>query len=245
MKILGVIPARMTSSRFPGKPLADIGGKPMIIHVAEKVAQALGKSAVLVATDTQEIYQVANDYGYQAIYTSENCLTGTDRLVEVSHKMEADIYLNIQGDEPLLDPNDINKVLDVKVKNTDKVVNAMCPLSPTENPNSATLPKVVFSESKELIYMSRLAIPGNKSDKAPSYFKQVCIYAFTKEELMLFGSVKNKTLNEQFEDIEILRFLDLGYPVQMVEVEASSMAVDTLEDLKKVREIYDQLQKNV
>lgn len=237
MKVLGVIPARKKSSRFPDKPLADIHGLPMIIHVAQKVEEALGKEAVLIATDDEGIRTTVTSYGYNVMMTSENCLTGTDRLSEVSSKTDADIYLNIQGDEPMIDPEDILSVLKIKNQFPKYVVNAMCDLKPSEDPHSLNIPKLVVNNKNELIYMSRMAIPGTKNGAEVSYKKQVCIYAFNQKELELFSSTKKKTVNESYEDIEILRFIDLGYPVKMVEVSESSVAVDTPEDLEIVRQL--------
>ena len=115
-EIIGVIPARYKSSRFPGKPLQKILGKPMIIHVAEKVEQALGRENTIIATDDVRISEVVKSYGYQFIMTSENHKTGTDRLYEVSQKIEAKIYINIQGDEPVINPDDILKIAEHKNK---------------------------------------------------------------------------------------------------------------------------------
>jgi len=235
MKAIGVIPARYKSSRFPGKPLVDLLGKPMIIWVCELVEQALGKENTYVATDDDRIAQVVNEYGYTTVMTSPNNLTGTDRLAEVSRSIDADIYINIQGDEPMIDPADITKVKQVKQENPDTIINAMTKITADEDPSSVNLPKVITALNNDLIYMSRLAIPGNKSgEQHGDYFKQVCIYAFTKEELALFASRDTKTPLENHEDIEILRFLEMGKKIKMVEVSKSSLAVDVPSDLEKV-----------
>ncbi len=116
MKVIGIIPARYKSSRFPGKPLALILNKPMIIWVCEIVEKALGKENTFVATDDKQIKETVLKHGYNVVMTSENCLTGTDRLWEVAQKIKADIYVNIQGDEPTLDPNEIYGLLSEKTK---------------------------------------------------------------------------------------------------------------------------------
>lgn len=235
MKAIGVIPARFKSSRFPGKPLVKILGKPMIIWVCEVVEAALGLENTYVATDNDEIAETVKDFGYTAIITSEDNLTGTDRLAEVSKKIHADIYINVQGDEPLVEPSDIKKVLKVKLENKDTIVNAMTKITSDEDPSSLNLPKVITDLNNNLVYMSRLAIPGNKSGTMfGDYYKQVCIYAFTKNELALFASRKTKTPLESKEDIEILRFLEMGKKIKMVEVNKSSLAVDVPSDLEKV-----------
>ena len=233
--ILGVIPARYKSSRFPGKPLKDILGKPMIIHVAEKVEKAIGKDNTIIATDDLRIAKVVKEYGYNCIITSDTHKTGTDRLYEVSQKIDAKMYINIQGDEPIINPADIVKIISGKNKFPDKIINGYSLISNIEDPESYNIPKVIFNEENELIYMSRLAIPAIKSGNIkPVYYKQVCIYAFNKKELKAFGERTKKTTLESFEDIEILRFLEMGYPIKMILTDSISLAVDVPDDILKV-----------
>lgn len=236
MNVVGIIPARYESSRYPGKPLIKLLNKPMIIWVSEIVAKALGKENTYVATDSNLIGDIVEKAGFNVVMTSSKCLTGTDRIYEASLKIEADIYLNIQGDEPLIDPKDIFEVLAMKRKYLGAVTNGMKKLSIHEDPNDINIPKVLVNENNDLIYMSRLAIPGIKSKKneRPQYYKQVCIYAFTKEELSKFASKDKKAEYERFEDIEILRLFDLGIPVKMVETISNSLAVDIPGDVEKV-----------
>ncbi|SHI30559.1 3-deoxy-manno-octulosonate cytidylyltransferase (CMP-KDO synthetase) [Arenibacter nanhaiticus] len=239
MKIVGVIPARFKSSRFPGKPLIDIVGVPMIIRVARIVEKALGKENTYIATDDVRIKDVAESYGFKVVMTSGNCLTGTDRVYEFSQQIEADIYVNVQGDEPLLNYLDILNVAKAKEQSFDYVTNGMCEISENEDANNINIPKVLVNKDNKLIYMSRLPIPGIKDVNAkdtPKYLKQVCIYGFSKNDLELFGSTSEKAIYEGFEDIEILRFFDLGIPVLMVETSGSSLAVDVPEDVKKVEQ---------
>ena len=237
MKIVGVIPARYQSSRFPGKPLVDLNGIPMIIRVAIIVEKTLGKENTYVATDDIRIKNVVESYGYKTVMTSSSCLTGTDRVYEFSKQISADIYVNVQGDEPLLDPEDIQKIIDVKKKNMNCIVNGMCSLTSDESPENVNIPKVVTNKFNKLIYMSRLAIPGVKTKvehNKPNYKKQVCIYAFSQIELEAYGSQEEKASFEGFEDIEILRFFDLNIPIKMVETSGSSLAIDVIEDVAKV-----------
>lgn len=239
MKIVGVIPARYKSSRFPGKPLIRLNGVPMIIRVARIVERALGRENTYVATDDEQIKTLVESFGYNVVMTSESCLTGTDRVFDFSKQIEADIYVNIQGDEPLLDYRDILKIVDVKKDNFESVINGMCILSEDENPDNINIPKVLVDINNNLIYMSRLAIPGAKSSVISEdriFKKQVCIYAFNKKELEAFGGMNKKAIYENFEDIEILRFFDLNIPIKMVETSGSSLAVDIIEDVKKVEE---------
>lgn len=239
MRIVGVIPARYKSSRFPGKPLISLNGVPMIIRVARIVEKAFGKSHTYVATDDNRIKDIVESYGFKAIMTSENCLTGTDRVYDFSKKIDADIYVNIQGDEPLLDYNDILRIADFKKNNYDHVINGMCEISNDEDPNNINIPKVLVDCNNKLIYMSRLAIPGVKDFRMSNdriFHKQVCIYAFNKFELETFGKTSKKTIYENFEDIEILRFFDLNIPIKMVQTTGSSLAVDVIEDVAKVEQ---------
>lgn len=236
MKTIIVIPARYKSSRFPGKPLVPLLGKPMILWVAELSAKAVGKEFVYVATDDHRIADVVERAGYQVVMTSDKALTGTDRLAEVAEKIEADIYINVQGDEPLVKPKDINKIIDTKINYPHEVINGYCLLDLDEDPNNVNIPKVVFTEDKRMIYMSRIALPGFKEEKnvPKSYYKQVCIYAFSQQELLKYGDFGRKSTIEQFEDIEILRFLEWGQAVRMVETNPGSLAVDVLSDVKDV-----------
>ena len=168
--------------------------------------------------------------------TSTHARTGTDRLWEAAQQIDAEFYINIQGDEPLLDPEDICQIVREKQERISGVVNGMCCLSEDEDPDSPNIPKVVSSEDGRLIYMSRQPIPGFKdqANRPERYMKQVCIYAYTRGELALFGGLGRKTYLEEREDIEILRFLDLSIPVYMVETRGASLAVDIPEDVERV-----------
>jgi 3-deoxy-manno-octulosonate cytidylyltransferase (CMP-KDO synthetase) len=230
-----IIPARYKSSRFPGKPLALINGKPMVIHVCEKAEQAVGRENVYVATENSEIAEVVKQYGYKVIITSDTCLTGTDRVAEASKEVTADIIVNVQGDEPMIDPQDIIRAIEQKKSNPDHVINCMSKLHRDESSYDKKIPKVVCDLQNNLLYASRNSIPGTKEGEASNIYKQVCIYAFTKTQLSIFESNK-KTPLEQEEDIEILRCLEKGIPVRMVEVEKVSYAVDYPEDVLIIEE---------
>ncbi|PHQ28288.1 3-deoxy-manno-octulosonate cytidylyltransferase [Leeuwenhoekiella nanhaiensis] len=236
MRKLGIIPARYKSSRFPGKPLIEILGIPMIIRVANIVADALGKENTIIATEDNRIKKLVESYDFQVVMTSENCLTGTDRVWEVAKQIKADIYINIQGDEPVLDPRDILKIAEEKVNFPDYVINGMIDIGSNEDPNNINIPKVLVNRNNELIYMSRLAIPGKKEQTTdlPKYKKQVCIYAFSYNDLKAYGEANGKAEYEKFEDIEILRFFDFNIPIKMVETSRNSLAVDVIEDVANV-----------
>jgi len=237
MRTVIIIPARFKSSRFPGKPLAPILGKPMIIWVADIASSATEKENVFIATDDERIANLVNKYGYQCILTNETCLTGTDRVAEAASQIDADIFVNLQGDEPLINPLDIKKVIAAKEKNFNYVVNSYCEIGSNEDPTDPKLPKVIFNANKELIYISRQAIPGTKNNSKiiNKFFKQVCIYAFNNEELQRFYSYGKKSLIEEIEDIEIIRFFELNSKILMVEAH-QSLSVDFPHDIEKVEE---------
>ena len=236
MRTVAFIPARYASSRLPGKPLVELLGVPMIVHVARRTAAALGSENTYVVTDDERISEVALEYGFQVIMTSSSALTGTDRVAEAAEAVEADIYVNVQGDEPMIDPESIRSVVSEKMRCPGAVINAMAVIGGGEDVHSVNIPKVVTNESRRLLYMSRNALPGFKDPLcAPKqYWKQVCIYAFTRAELRAYAGLGRKSVVEQSEDIEILRFFDVGIDVQMVEVAAGSLAVDVPGDIARV-----------
>lgn len=244
MKVVGIIPARYASTRFPGKPLVPLLGKPMVIWVSEIASRALGRENVYVATDDKRIFNTAIQYDFKSIMTSNHALTGTDRIWEASKTIDADIYINIQGDEPMALPQDIKDAVEAKKIYRDEVVTGMCQIQKDEDPHNVNLPKVITTEDGRMIYMSRLAIPGTKSlEKKPiTYWREVCIHAYNKKELKLFGEFGRKSYLERFEDIEILRFLEVGVPVRMIKIGRSSKAVDTPEDALIVEKHLKELQ---
>jgi 3-deoxy-manno-octulosonate cytidylyltransferase (CMP-KDO synthetase) len=191
-----------------------------------------------VATDDERIAAVARQAGYRAVLTSEDNLTGTDRVAEAASQVDADVYLNIQGDEPVLDVEDVRSVLEAKLERPHWIANGFCYLSESEDPASPHIPKVVTTESGRLVYMSRAALPASKDRAlAPSvYKKQVCIYAYSYQELAEFKAFGRKGSLESYEDIEILRFLELGREVFMVETQGDSVAVDIPEDVGRAEQ---------
>lgn len=234
MKYAVVIPARYQSSRFPGKPLIDLNGKSMIQHVWERCCLAVGQELVYIATDSEKIEEVCTGFGGQVIMTSSSCMTGTDRLAEANKKLNADFIINVQGDEPLIEPDDICKVIEAYKNEPNTIVNAMCKIESEEEFRSFTVPKVVVSKSNKLLYMSRSPIPISKNDEFCFAYKQVCIYAFSKIHLEFFASHSTKTKVEKVEDIEILRFLENDFIIKMLEVDSGSIAVDTPADVNRV-----------
>lgn len=241
MKYLIVIPARLKSTRLPNKPLIKILGKEILLRTYERCLSAVDSpEKIVVATDHKSIVSFCESHSIQVILTSENCLTGTDRVAEVAQKITADTYINVQGDEPVLDPEDLSKVIKAAEKDPTMVYNGYAEIEQETNYYSPNIPKVIFHPStKKLMYMSRAAIPANKQFGFEKAWKQVCIYAFPKDSLMAF-STSQKTPLEAIEDIEVLRFLELGYSVQMISLSGKSIAVDVPEDIQKVETYLDE-----
>ena len=238
MKTVIIIPARYKSTRFPGKPLTLILGKPMILWVAELCAEVLPAEFVYVATEDFQIKEIVEKAGFNVVMTSNKCLTGTDRLAEAAAQIEADIYVNVQGDEPLLNPTDILKIIEAKKLYPNEIINGYCKIGDNEEPESVNIPKVIFNENQQMVYMSRNLLPGAKTKDffPPHYYKQVCIYAFNKQELIDYAEFGRKGTLEYYEDIEILRFLDIGVNIRVVETKNISLAVDVPKDVLRVEE---------
>ncbi|MDD2741871.1 MAG: 3-deoxy-manno-octulosonate cytidylyltransferase, partial [Rhodocyclaceae bacterium] len=243
MKTCVIIPARYSSSRFPGKPLALLLGKPMVLWCAELAAKAVGRDHTYVATEDDRIKAVVESAGFNAVMTSKAALTGTDRLAEAADLLDYDIYINVQGDEPLVNPADILAVEKKKKGAMNCIVNGYCWISPDEDPHSVNIPKVVSTEGGRLLYMSRAAVPAFKDPAcAPKQFKkQVCIYAFTRDELKAYKAFGRKSEVEFSEDIEILRFFEIGKEIMMVQTEPGSLAVDVPEDIPGVEAALQKL----
>ncbi|MFC2025028.1 3-deoxy-manno-octulosonate cytidylyltransferase [Chloroflexota bacterium] len=240
MKIIGVIPARYKSSRFPGKPLADICGKPMIWWVYQQAIQVPEFEKVYVATDDERIEAECKNLGIDVVMTSDKPPTGTDRAGEVAEQIKADIYVNIQGDEPLLQPDTIRKAIIPFESNTRpiSVTNLMTEIKRMTDISDSTVPKVVVNSKNEAVFLSRLPVPYPKGTSDVRYFKQVCVYGFTSDALRSFCEWPKGSL-EKAEDIELLRFIENRMIVQMVEVEQDTVAVDTPADLETVRKIIE------
>jgi len=232
-----VIPVRFDSKRFPGKPLKKILGKEMIIRTVEQCKKSKFLKCVYVATDSKIIFNLLKKKNFEnVIMTPKKCITGTDRIAYFAKKIKAKTYINVQGDEPIIKPNDIDKIYKYAKKNRNEVINGYAKIknySELKNPN---IPKVVFDDKKNLIYISRSLIPFVKNFNSHDYYKQICVYAFPRKKLMkVFKNKKSKI--EKKEDIEILRFLENNICVKMVKLSGESKAVDTRKDVIEVKEI--------
>ena len=236
MKIIGVIPARYESSRFQGKPLVDICGKIMIERVYLQAKKVKEIDEVIVATDDDRIYSACIKRNIDCMITSNQHKTGTDRVGEVAKKVMADIYVNIQGDEPLIEPETIRKAIIPFMEQTNskiQVTNLMtCIKNPVDLIN-ATVPKVITSSEGRGIYLTRSAAPFPKGSVNVDYYKQVCVYGFTPAALQYYCNAARGKI-ESIEDIEILRFIEAGYYVKFIEVDSDTIAVDTPHDLERV-----------
>ena len=238
MKIIGVIPARYKSSRFPGKPLADVAGKPMIWWVYNQCKKVPDFTEVYVATDDEKIEKACIEHGINVVMTSDSHKTGTDRIGEVARKIEADLYVNIQGDEPLIEPETIAKAIKPFYDNPDlQITNLMTKINDPVDAVNFTVPKVITNKDGIGIYLTRATAPYPKGSIDYAYYKQVCVYGFKPEALQFYcdyGMKYGKAKIEAVEDIEILRFIENGYKVQYIEVDSNTIAVDTPNDLEKV-----------
>lgn len=236
MKAIGIIPARMKSSRFPGKPLVDILGMPMVIHVLKRAQLSKNLSEVFVATDSSEIFDCVLSYGGKAIMTSTAHQTGTDRIAEASDKLTCDVVVNIQVDEPLVKPEDIDKL--VECMRADPAVNFATLVCKTPQFCKITECKVVMDCNKDIIYMSRSDIPSNARSRIQYLHKLYCVVAFRKDWLKKFSCWPQTGL-EQIEYIEYLRILENGYRMRAIVVDGYTDSVDTLEDLQIVLDLME------
>lgn len=234
MKVVAVIPARYKSSRFEGKPLADVHGKPMVYRVYKQVEQVKEINEVYIATDDVRIAEVCILFGLKYIMTSAEHPTGMDRVAEVATKIPADLYVNVQGDEPLLEPQTIAQaILPFQEDDSLAVSNLMAKIQNPVDLLNSNIPKVVTNCAQYALYLTRSPAPYPKTCLQYDFFKQVCVYGVRPDVLMKFASWKRGRL-EEIEDIEILRFLENGVSVKFFKVETESIAVDTCEDLQRV-----------
>jgi 3-deoxy-manno-octulosonate cytidylyltransferase (CMP-KDO synthetase) len=235
LSVLGVIPARYQSTRFEGKPLVLINGIPMIKRTYMQAIKSAMLTDVIVATEDQRIVDYCQSENIPVTMTSDQCLTGTDRLVEVGTNKDYDFYINIQGDEPVIDQSAISQLVTEFQKYGEKYLayNLYKVIDDQTEIDSPTIIKVIVNQLDELMYMSRLPVPYSNSERVAVFKQQIPVYGFTREALKVFAQ-KSKTLNEQFEDIELLRFVDMGYPLKMAETFADSIAVDVPADVQKV-----------
>ena len=234
MSFVVIIPARYRSSRLMGKPLIKLKGIPMIVRTYRQCIKAVNKKYVYVATDDKRIKKVCETNNIKVVMTSKNCLTGTDRVYEASKLLNAKFYINVQGDEPLFNPKDLSKLIKEARKYPKDVITGYCKISDKKQFYDLNVPKVILSRDSFIIYASRAPVPSNKKNKFIKAWRQICAYSFPKEKLKMFYQVKKKTQIEKIEDIEYLRFLELGIKLRGLKMSKKSIAVDTKEDVAAV-----------
>lgn len=238
-KVIAVIPARWASSRFPGKPLALIKGKPMIQWVFEQTSKAKSVSEVIVATDDARILEAVNGFGGNAVMTSPDHESGTDRIAEVARDRNCEIVVNVQGDEPLIPPANIDLIVQPLLEGTsESTVTLRILIKTRDELMDRNITKVVVDKSDSALYFSKAPIPWDRDDTKvdplkPFWYKHIGLYAYRKKFLMEFSSLPGSGL-EKIEKLEQLRILENGFSIKVVETDLDSIGVDCEADLAMV-----------
>ena len=237
MKIIGIIPCRYRSTRFPGKPLAMISGKPMVWHVWSQTKKSKRLHRIVVATDDDLIYNVCQEYGIEVIMTSSLHLTGTDRVAEVAKQIEGEVFVNIQGDEPLIDPHGIDQLISMLIANREiQIINAYSCIDDASDIVNSNIVKVITSNMENALAYSRSPIPHPKNSK-PIYKRQIGLYAFRRNAILKFSALPVGNL-ESSEGVEMFRYLENGYTIKMIEIdERGSIPVDEPGDILRVEKL--------
>lgn len=238
MRVIGVIPARYESSRLPGKPLADIVGRPMIQWVYEKAVSSKLLNELVVATDDERIIAAVRSFGGRAVMTDPNLSTGSDRVAEVVRERDEDIVVNIQGDEPFLDPLMIDEIVEPLLKEADlPMCTCMHEVVREEDFNDPNVVKVVTDLEGNALYFSRSLIPYPRKREGLRVFEHIGIYAYRREFLLTLASLAQTPL-ERLESLEQLRVIEHGNRLKVVETKRPyfALSVDTQEDLETARE---------
>lgn len=248
MRIVVIIPARLGSFRLPGKVLLDICGKPMIQHVYEAARKATKIDDVYIATDAEEVKDVCSTFTDKIIMTSAVHKSGTDRLAEAIEKIDCDYVINVQGDEPLIDPKLIDALAMQMQASDEEMVSAMHKIISTSELKSPNAVKVTVDNRSYALYFSRSIIPHHRDDweallnhyeviPAPlRFYKHIGIYGYSTSFLKIYANLE-QTYLEKLEKLEQLRVLENGFNIKMIETEYEPVGVDTLEDLERVKEL--------
>ncbi|MFC1569348.1 3-deoxy-manno-octulosonate cytidylyltransferase [bacterium] len=243
--VIGVIPARYNSYRLPGKPLAMIGEKTMIQWVYEQASLARNLSQVLVATDDSRIEDAVQQFGGNVVMTSKSCQSGTDRVAEAVQNLEVDIVVNIQGDEPFINPKEVDLVADILIHDSEAFMGTLVKrIFHVDELTSINTAKVIINKKGYALYFSRNPIPFYRDLKDPkewlkshSYYKQIGIYSYRKSFLNQITQWAPSPL-EISEKLEQLRVLEHGFLIKVAETDSEAICVDTPEDLERVRQIH-------
>jgi 3-deoxy-manno-octulosonate cytidylyltransferase (CMP-KDO synthetase) len=239
MKAVGIIPARWHATRLPGKPLAEIAGRPMIQHVYERACQAASLAQVVVATDDERILAAVQSFGGEAVLTSPEHRSGTDRAAEAAEPLAADVVVNIQGDEPLIDPHAIDSLVAPLESELELSMTTLAvPIRSAEEIEDPGVVKVVIDHRGYAMYFSRYPIPFYREDGAGERLKHIGLYAYRADFLQAFSRMAPTPL-EQAEGLEQLRALENGERIFVVLVDHDAISVDTPEDLARVQAIME------
>ena len=243
MKIGCVIPARFGSTRLPGKPLADIAGKPMIQRVYERVTNAKKPEVFIVATDDQRVYDAVQSFGGTVVMTDANHPTGTDRLAEVVQQYtDLDVIINVQGDEPMIDANLIDQLAELfESDDALQMATVATPLLGEEYDEPSAV-KVILNKRNDAMYFSRSLIPYPRHDFVNTPLKHIGIYAYRRQFLLDYAKME-PTAAEQTESLEQLRALENGFAIRVITTDKRFVGVDTPEDLARVNAIFEQEEK--
>ena len=239
MDVIGVIPARYSSTRFDAKVLADICGKPMIQHVWERAKQAKMLDDLIIACDEEKVASVARDFGAKVVMTAKAHASGTDRIIEIVNPLDVKIIINIQGDEPLINPFMIDMLARALTEDDKLSMATIC--RRIDDPGQIQDPnvvKVVTDKDNFALYFSRAAIPhlaDTSEVKDPVYYKHIGLYGYTKDFLFTFRNLPVSSL-EKIEKLEQLRVLQSGYRIKVLETKFDTIGVDTPEDLERVKQ---------
>jgi 3-deoxy-manno-octulosonate cytidylyltransferase (CMP-KDO synthetase) len=233
LTVLGVIPARLASTRLPRKVLREIAGRPMLCHVYERARQASHLADLLVATDSDEVVETCRRHNIPAILTAADHPSGTDRVWEVAQVRAADVYVNIQGDEPLVTPRHIERLLSPFLEHPETQVSTLKIRATAEEVASPHTPKVVAGAGGRALYFSRHPIPYDRSGRGVVHYKHFGLYAYRLHALEAFHRLPPSPL-ELTEGLEQLRFLEHGIPITVVETDEPTIGVDTEDDLRAV-----------
>ena len=235
MKVLAVIPARLASTRLPRKMLREVAGEPLIFRVYNAVRACTLLDEVLVATDSDEIAQICRERGCNVQMTSSSHRSGTERVHEVSNLVPADVYINVQGDEPLTRPEHLLAL--IELMSDPKIdVGTLETAAKATDVNNPNVVKVVTDANGKALYFSRAAIPNDRDGTGTAYFKHLGFYAYRKPALDRFTALPESSL-ERAEKLEQLRFLENGIPIHLQETPFDTIGIDTEEDLKRVERI--------
>jgi 3-deoxy-manno-octulosonate cytidylyltransferase (CMP-KDO synthetase) len=233
---LGVIPARLRSTRLPRKVLREIAGRPMVAHVYERARRSPLLADVLVATDSDEVLEVCRRLAIPAVMTDAHHASGTDRLWEIAQRRAADVYVNIQGDEPLITPGHIARLIEPFRAHPDTQVSTLMIRATAEEAPKAHVNKVVVGVGGRALYFSKYPIPYDRDGIGAVRYKHIGLYAYGRDALEQFHRLPPSTL-ERTEGLEQLRFLENGIPIVVVETEEPTIGVDTEEDLRAVEAV--------